>query len=255
MRLGVMNDPRLPPLNEARWAADNGFEFLDLTLEGPEASVEQIDLPALRSILDDAGMGVVGHTAWYLPFASPVARVRAAAIESVVDTFETFAALGAKRVNVHIAASSRPFGHPTRLRWNGESFAQLAERAEPYGLQIMVEHVPDDRVGTKDIERILNADQRLGFHLDVGHAHVGSERLESLLKTFGSRLAHVHMSDNKGRGDDHLPLGAGTIDWPKAIQLVRATGYDDTITLEVFTPDREYVLISARKLREWWSNQ
>ena len=58
------------------FVVEHDFEFLDLTLEGPAADVEQIDLATLRSILRAANMHVVGHTAWYLPFASPVARVR-----------------------------------------------------------------------------------------------------------------------------------------------------------------------------------
>ena len=36
-----------------------------------------------------------------------------------------------------------------------------------------------------------------------------------LLDAFGDRLLHVHVSDNHGGDrDEHLPLGAGNIDWP-----------------------------------------
>ncbi|NJN67584.1 MAG: sugar phosphate isomerase/epimerase [Chloroflexaceae bacterium] len=145
MRLGVMNNPRHDACEEARWAADHGFAFLDLTMEGPQAALEQLDVSGLQAVLRDTGLGVVGHTAPYLPFASPVARVRQAAVESVVDTFETFATLGAKWVNVHIDSVPKIFTHQDRLHWNGESFAQLAERAVPYGLGVMVEHPPRRR--------------------------------------------------------------------------------------------------------------
>jgi len=247
-----MNDPRLNPCDEARWAASNGFAFLDLTVEGPHADLDHLDVPELQTILNDTGLGLVGHTAWYLPFASPVARVRQAAVESVVDTFETFATLGAKWVNVHITSTPALFTHQDRLRWNGESFAQLAERAAPYGLGVMVEHPPDADLRVLDIRRILKADARLGFHLDVGHAFVGGDRLEGLLKSLKSRMVHVHLSDNRLRRDDHMPLGAGRIGWPRVIQLIQKTGYDDTITLEVFSTDPDYVLLSASKVREWW---
>ncbi|NJN67583.1 MAG: sugar phosphate isomerase/epimerase [Chloroflexaceae bacterium] len=65
-------------------------------------------------------------------------------------------------------------------------------------------------------------------------------------------MVHVHLSDNRLRRDDHMPLGAGRIGWPRVIQLIQKTGYDDTITLEVFSTDPDYVLLSARKVREWW---
>lgn len=252
MRLGAMNDPRQNACEEARWIAEHGFDFLDLTIEGPGAAVEQIDRAELRAILDGSGLGIMGHTAWYLPFASPFARVRQAAIESTVDLFETFAELGIQWVTVHVARGHKAFDHNDILRWNGESFSQLAERAKEYNLSIMVEHVPDHDLRISDLRTILNADARLGFHLDVGHAFVGGDKLEGLLKAFHKRLVHVHLSDNWYRTDDHLPLGAGRIEWPRAIQLIKHAGYDDTITLEVFSPDRDYLLLSAQKVRGWW---
>jgi sugar phosphate isomerase/epimerase len=255
MQLGMMNDPRLNACTEARWAAAHGFEFLDLTIEGPGAALEQIDVTELQAILASAGMGIVGHTAWYLPFASPLARLRQAAVECVADAFDLFARLGARTVNVHIPAGRQMvhlFKRDDSMRWVAECFAQLAERAAPYNLQIMAEHPPDPGVGISDITSILAVDKRLGLHLDVGHANVGGDKLEGLLDRLGSRLVHVHLSDNRGNNDDHMPLGAGRVDWPRAIRLLKQHGYDGTITLEVFSQDRDYLLLSAQKVRAWW---
>jgi sugar phosphate isomerase/epimerase len=253
MQLGMMNDPRRDALDEARWAARHGFAFLDLTVEGPAADLAQLDVPAIRRVLDDAGMHVVGHTAWFLPLASPIERVRRAAIEEVVATLPIFAGLGATLVNVHIARTVKTFGPEATARFNGASFAELAERAEPYGIRMMAEHPPDPGVSIGDIRAILQADARLGFHLDVGHANVGGDRLEGLLNAFADRLCHVHLSDNRGRDDDHMPLGAGNIDWRRAIRLIKHSGYDGTITLEVFAQERDYLLQSAEKVRQWWA--
>jgi len=33
-----------------------------------------------------------------------------------------------------------------------------------------------------------------------------------------SQVIHVHLHDNKGRSDEHLSLGKGTIDWKKVIK-------------------------------------
>lgn len=253
MRLGMMNDPRRDPCEEARWAGDHGYDFLDLTIEGPAAALEQLDVPELQAIFQHYGMGVVGHTAWYLPFTSPLARVREAAVACAADTFETFAALGAQWVNVHFTQPPRLFEREQMIAWNCESFAALVELARPYGVRLMAENSPGTGMHISDIEEVLAAVPELGFHLDVGHASIGGDRVEGMLKAFGGRLAHVHVSDNRGRGDDHMALGAGTIDYPKAVQLLRGTGYDGTITLEVFSPDRDYLLLSTRKLREWWA--
>jgi sugar phosphate isomerase/epimerase len=253
MQIGMMNDPRRNVVEEARWAADHGFDFLDLTIEGPAAALEQIDVRAIRRVLDEAGMDVVGHTAWFLPFASPVERVRRAAIEEVAASLPAFAEAGAALVNVHIAPGVSSFGHDTMVRLNGASFAELAGRAEPYGIRIMVEHPPLPSVTADDIRAILQADERLGFHLDVGHANVGGDKLDGLIKAFGKRLCHVHLSDNRGHNDDHMPLGAGRIDWRRALRLLKACPYDGTMTLEVFAHERDYLLQSAEKVRRWWA--
>jgi sugar phosphate isomerase/epimerase len=252
MQLGIMNNPQADVLDELHWAAAHGFEFLDLTIEGPRAALEQIDAIQIRQALDQHSMGVVGHTAWFLPFSSPFERVRQAAVAEIGAALPTFAAVGAKFVNVHVAPGVSSFGQAFAQQQNGRSFAELAELAEPYGIRIMVEHVPGRWSNTDDLRAILAHDPRLGFHLDIGHAFVGGDRLESLLKAFGDRLCHVHVSDNRGREDDHLPLGTGRIDWPKAVRLLKQTGYDGTITLEVFSEDRDYLLMSAAKMQEWW---
>jgi L-ribulose-5-phosphate 3-epimerase UlaE len=67
------------------------------------------------------------------------------------------------------------------------------------------------------------------FHRRAKVAHGGAAF------PLSDRLLHVHLSDNKGKSDDHLAIGAGTIDWKKELRLLKASGYDDTITLEIFT--------------------
>lgn len=253
MELAYMNHPARNILDEARWAAANGFDALDLTIEGPAALLDSFDPAELRAILDAASMRVVGHTAWYLPFASPVERVRRAAIEEVAASLPVFAAIGARLVNVHITRGVPLYGNDDELKRNGASFAELAQLAEPYGIQIVVEHPPSHRFGMTEICTILDADPRLGLHLDVGHAFVAGIDLEQLLDQLGSRLWHVHFSDNRGQDDDHMPIGAGKIDWQATIRLLKQFGYDDVITLEVFDQDHDFLLLSAQKVRGWWA--
>ena len=254
VKVGMMNDPGANPVREAQWAADNGFDFIDLTLEGPAAAVEDLDRPALGAVLAETELGIVGHTAWYLPFGSPVRQLREAAVAAVEATFEPLAALGAKLVTVHVDNGINKFSYDDGLRWNAEAFAELAERARPYGLQVMVENVVN-RFNTAKAFRTLLAHPELRFHLDIAHANVKGARTDELLRAHWEKLVHVHISDNSLRSDDHLPLGVGEIDWPKMIGLLKGAGYDGTITLEIFTPDRSYLLENAARLRRLWSGE
>jgi sugar phosphate isomerase/epimerase len=98
----------------------------------------------------------------------------------------------------------------------------------------------------------------LGLHLDIGHANLMVPRntTEEILAAYGDRVRHVHLHDNKGGHEDlHLPLGAGNIDLRRAIGALRKCGYDNTITLEVFTPDKHYLTYSRDVLRAIWDEQ
>ena len=93
------------------------------------------------------------------------------------------------------------------------------------------------------------------MHLDIGHANlrVPHNTTEEILIAYGSRLRHVHLQDNRGGLEDlHLPLGAGNVDVPRTIRALKRCGYDGTITLEVFTPDRHYLTYSRDVLRKMW---
>src|SRR5258705_11745810 len=80
MLIGSMNNPRHPLAEQIQWLGKMGFDFLDLTLEPPHAASWKIDAHALKKLLIDANLRVVGHTAPFLPIASPVEELRQAAL-------------------------------------------------------------------------------------------------------------------------------------------------------------------------------
>jgi sugar phosphate isomerase/epimerase len=60
------------------------------------------------------------------------------------------------------------------------------------------------------------------------------------------------VSDNYGKEDQHLPIGAGIIDFSKVVKALKGIGYNDTMTLEVFSRDRDYLKMSKKKMEEMW---
>jgi sugar phosphate isomerase/epimerase len=73
----------------------------------------------------------------------------------------------------------------------------------------------------------------------------------------GSDIAHVHFSDNRSSNDHHMPLGVGNIDWENVVRTLKAIGYDETITLEVFCDDPimlwKYLDLSRNLVLDLWS--
>lgn len=255
MIIGAMNHPAQDPAQEIRRFAAMGLDFIDLTLEPPKAGWWQCDVPAVRKALSETGMAVVGHTAYYLPIAHPFEEVRRGAVEAFRRCLPVFAELGAKVMNIHPDARAPMHDRTFVIGQNLKSLREIMEAAEGTGVRVMVENLPGNFNTASQLAELLDPLPQLGLHLDMGHTElmVPTNSTEEILARFGARLMHVHLHDNKGGdGDLHLPLGAGVIDIPRHLATLKKTGYDGTITLEVFTPDTSYLTYSAARLRAMW---
>jgi sugar phosphate isomerase/epimerase len=66
----------------------------------------------------------------------------------------------------------------------------------------------------------------LRFNFDIGHAHLSDfpvvERIEKGFAPLRELVASVHLHDNHGEKDEHLPPYDGTIDWPEAIKTLQS---------------------------------
>lgn len=251
MKIGMMNDPRRDPMAELRWAGEQGFEAMDLTLEPPRAEPQRLPARKLRREAERLGITLVGHTAWFLPLGSPVKRLRDAAVAELVQGMDVLVEAGAVLVNVHPYLGPGSMVPRTRsLGWCLDCLKLLADAAEARRLRLMVENLPD-LTSVNDVGKLLK-DPRIALHLDIGHASIGEERVPALVERFGPRVAHVHLSDNTTHRDDHLPLGAGRVPWKRAVRTLKASGYDDVITLEVFSRERKLLTFSRDQLRKVW---
>ena len=235
-----------------------GFEFVDLTLEPPQASVQRLDLEAVRSVLVEHGLTVVGHTAYYLPLCSPFESLRRAAVDELRLCARAFARLGAGWMNLHPDRQAPFCDRQFIIERNLRTIKEVLETAHECGIGLMIENLPGSFNTVQQLEGLLDPLPELGLHLDIGHANlqVPHNSTDELLASYGGRLRHVHLHDNKGgTADLHLPLGSGTVDTAHYVRSLQAQGYDGTITLEVFTPDRQLLAYSRDVLRRTWDAQ
>jgi sugar phosphate isomerase/epimerase len=258
MQIGAMNHPQHDVFDEIRWMAQMELDFIDLTLEPPAAAAWRVDGGRIRQALQERRLGVVGHTAYYLPIGHPFETVRAAAVGELRSCLQKFAEIGVGWMNIH--PDRRAPMHDWRfvIEQNVRSLSELLEVARPLGIGLMIENLPDGFNTVEQLGDLFDPLPELGLHLDLGHAnlHRGHNSAESILAAFGPRLRHVHLHDNKGGDDDlHLPLGAGTLDVERQVRLLHAAGYDGTITLEVFSLDRHFLAYSRDVLKRLWSKQ
>jgi sugar phosphate isomerase/epimerase len=255
MKIGVMNNPSKSIYDEVTSFGEARFEFVDLTIEGPAAT--EVDAAKLQPILDRYEMAVTGHTDPCLPYAYPIQGVRAACLNELERCAGIFAALGAGIMNIHPSYFCPPAMRNQIVDLNIEALKPIVAMAAAYGLTVVFENfkAPFDRVST--IKKMLDAVPGLALHLDFGHANFGKDDPYVFCKKLGHGIKHVHFSDNRGRDDNHMPLGVGSLDWKKAVKSLKAIDYDDTITLEVFCDDGDmlfkYLDLSRSYVLDLWN--
>lgn len=254
MKIGKMNNPAKSVYEEAVFCGKAGFDFLDLTIEGPQATT--VDIARLQPILDTFELSVIGHTDPCLPYAYPVQAVRDGCLKELERCAKIFASLGSRIMNIHPCYFCPPAMRKDVVEFNIQALQAVAAMAASHGLQLVLENfkAPFDRVTT--FTALLAAVPGLQLHLDFGHANFGRDNHEVFCGELGEYIQHVHFSDNRGRSDDHMPLGVGTINWRHAVDALKATGYDGTITLEIFCHDPEmqgkYLELSRNLVRKLW---
>jgi sugar phosphate isomerase/epimerase len=81
--------------------------------------------------------------------------------------------------------------------------------------------------------------------MDAGHLYQAGIDLDEAVHLFKRRLLDIHvhdaMRDKDYREATHLPIGKGTIDFPRLIDLLRQVSYDGWLTLEVRGNEQELV--------------
>jgi sugar phosphate isomerase/epimerase len=253
-----MNHPARDVLQQVEWVASLGLGFIDLTLEPPMAASWRVDREAVRQALDRYGLGVVGHTAYYLPIASGIEEIRRASLEELRRCVDVFASIGARWMNIHPDRHAPMHSRAFFVEKNLDTLTELLPYATDRDVGLMLENLPGDFNTAAQMGELLDPLPELGLHLDVGHANlmVGYSTVEELLAAYGARLRHVHLHDNKGGSADlHLPLGTGSVDVRGAVRLLQRHGYDGTITLEVFTPDQHHLAYSRDLLQKIWTEE
>lgn len=259
MLFGAMNFPVVPVVQEIEVFAQLGFDYLELTMDPPQAHHQQIDAQRdqITSDLERYNLGLVCHLPTFVSTADLGPAIRHAAVQEMLDSLVLAASLGAKKVVLHpsMIAGMGMYVVEEIREYFLEFLAKMVAAAKALDVTICLENMmPRNILGVEPgfFEEVFAEFPLLMLTLDTGHANIADEdgkRLSTFLQSYGNRLGHVHISDNNGLRDDHHPIGVGTIDFAVFVDELQATGYDDTLTLEVFSDNRQLLVDSRERIK------
>lgn len=226
----LLQRPLFDAVDFARHAGLEAFEvWADHPHAHPDETASDVRTRLRRDLAEFARVSVHGPLG-NASLASINPGIWRESVRQYLGAIELAHDIGATVVVVHPGdlRDARFLSDFTRL--SEEALGQLARRAEELGVDLAVEncgpyHAGVDRTAAGLVALIEGAgSRRVGACLDVGHAAVNGN-LSDLVRLLGERIIHLHVHDNHGRRDEHLPVGRGTIDFgPLAPLLPRFGG-------------------------------
>jgi sugar phosphate isomerase/epimerase len=236
--------------------AEIGFDGWEISMDGWYHSVTDIPekIKRSRKILQDTGI----ESSVHLPFSglnlsslntdmwNATVSQLSACIESASEIADT--------ITLHPGYLEPNSRNVTSVAWNHhkEALARLSDVAERVGVCVALENMPNlEDVYCRDpheLKDFTDAIPGISVTFDVGHANTNGN-LDAFCKMILPQAAHLHIHDNYGKYDEHLPLGKGSINWKKIMPKIREGYHGKIMVVEGRNPAEGR--ISLDLIREW----
>ncbi|OUJ18196.1 Sugar phosphate isomerase/epimerase [Methanonatronarchaeum thermophilum] len=137
-------------------------------------------------------------------------------IEKTTTAIKGAAKINAKCTTIHPGHLTSVTVHFRDRAWRRtiRAFRRLADKATEENTSIAIENMPKMEHlfcrHPSEIQGFIETVNKpnLKFTFDIGHAHTNNN-LEKFLE-IKNQINHIHIHDNKGDFDSHLPVGEGT---------------------------------------------
>ena len=233
--------------------------WLEFSCQNPVNFPQTFDrarIRRVRSLIERSGVRCGLHSASFVNTAEIMPTVRKAAEAHLREYVDLTVALGCEYLVVHCGfhfsayldtvhaalyetmARSVDYGQRRRVPLVIENMNQLPGDSEFQYLGVRVEefHRLFDRIRSP----------YLGLALDVAHCELLPGGTVPFVRAFPDRIHSAQLSDNRGRVDEHMTIGEGTIDFRRVLGALGRIGFAGPLIIELFDVPKK--LRSHRRL-------
>lgn len=239
-----------------------GFDQIEIFLTKPHFDWRDPDyVNAVRSAIHEIGLSVCGIHAPWMPgadIASLDIQERQNSVLEVKKAADVLQMLGGKDSVLVIhpgAALKQDDDTDARITRSHESLLEISQYCKPKKIQVALENPPRyELCGEPDkllalYRSLAQADIKACF--DSGHANIAGGL--DLWRLTPQEKIYIHLHDNDGVNDSHLPPGKGNLEWNAFFELLREDRFRGIVTLELSpTQNTEEVL---RGSKEWFEER
>lgn len=228
-------------------AASDRFDFYELGIGEPTLVPGEIDPDRLGRAL--GGRDLLVHLPYSQLLTSYVPEVNDAIVAYQRRLLESVGDLGAEKAVLHATSADRDDVDFRDVA--ADQLRRVADAGREAGVEVVVENVGHQHRGLQlSVLGEIARETGTPICFDVGHAYMegGNEAVTRFLRSHGDRISHLHCHDVRRRGDTHLPVGAGELDYEGLSDAI--DGFDGTVALEVFTDDDALLIDSAERVAD-----
>lgn len=212
-----------------------GYAGWEIVADGNYRLDKPGNLERIKEVIQATNLGISVHAPYgdlnLATLNDPIWRESIRQIESCI----TFASEFTDRVTIHPGYLS-PAGKlmPQKV-WDlqKEALRLIGKCAAEHSVLACLENMISQKEflcrDAGELMGMVDGIEGIGLTFDFGHANTLG-KVNEFLSLVG-QANHVHIHDNHGVSDEHLPLGAGTIDWKKVGKTIAAR-YNGIIVVE-----------------------
>ncbi|WCK54321.1 sugar phosphate isomerase/epimerase [Aneurinibacillus sp. Ricciae_BoGa-3] len=215
-----------------------GADKIELLMDGIEWDEMDEQIKRMAAVFRQYQVGYTVHPpAWDTNLTSENRAIRQASYDEYRKAIEFAHAIEAEHVVIHPGFCFSPVFDKAIARKRAAAYInELCRVAAPLGVKIAVENVGykgTSIVTEEEFGMFLDdVDETAGYLIDTGHAHLNGWNIPAVIRRVNDRLFAVHLHDNSAEGDEHLPIGEGTIHWEPIYGALKELGSSCQLILE-----------------------
>lgn len=155
--------------------------------------------------------------AWDMNLTSESSDIQKVTYNHYVDCIRFAHDIEADQVVIHPGFTAPPFSRDDAQNRADHYLHLLADVAKPLGVKLALENVGTTKTMIYSQDEFANLansfDDHVGLLIDIGHAQITKFDIPKLISQTKDKLFSVHIHDNSGMSDDHLPIGEGSINY------------------------------------------
>jgi len=177
-------------------------------------------------------------------------KIAAASLERYLQVISFSEILRPEVVVFHSGYEKWKYAGETEL-WLSQSvktWRAVMEKADKSGTRVAIENIVDTEPDNLRLLAERMDHPNFGLCLDVGHREIFSKlSITDWVDGMHPYIFEMHLHDNNGNADEHLPVGDGIVDFSSLFSRLKALEADPVMTLEAHSSEDALKSISRLK--------